>query len=61
MDGTREYKAAKLREEALVMFDLKVIYFKFMTNNNSPGFSSQQEQIQEIKKMGLTTPQKWTI
>ena len=53
VDYRREHEAAKLREEALVMFDLYVIYCKFMTNNNSPGCSSQQGQIQEIKRMRL--------
>ena len=57
VDHRREHEAAKLREEALVMFDLYVCYCKFMTNNNSPaGCSSQQGQIQEIKRMRLTTP-----
>ena len=51
-----EENMKQLREEALVMFDLKVIYWKCMANSNSPGCSSQQGQIQEIKKMGLTTP-----
>ena len=56
VDYRREHEAAKIREEALVMFDLYVCYCKFMTNNNSPGCSSQQGQIQEIKRMRLTTP-----
>ena len=61
VDYGREHETAKLREEALVMFDLKVIYCKFMTNNKSLGCSSQQGQIQEVKKMGLTTPKNETI
>ena len=61
VDYGRENEAAKLRDEALVMFDLKVIYCKYMTNNKSPGCSSQQGQIQEVKKVGLTTPKNETI
>ena len=58
VDYGREHEEAKLREEALVMFDLKVIYCKFMTNNKSPRCSSQQGQIQEVKKNGAYYPQK---
>ena len=38
VDYRREHEAAKLREEALVMFDLYVCYCKFMTNNKNNGF-----------------------